>query len=289
MKTLPKMAGFSFSKGLNYHKKHSLPSSYGMVIMLAVSYKVKYLIFTELPLQKFIPSVIDRQSALYITGGMEQIIYVIMMIGMLKWLGLFRYAGITGVKFWRQGWLTWPVLPFCLLNAWSFLAGSYIMDLNNIVLYVSYLIYYISVGLFEEIVCRGAMLTIILRKYGINRKGVYLSVLITSLLFGSAHIINFIMGRFSLLSVLSQIIYATFFGTFFSACLLRSRSIWPIVLSHALFDLCGNLTDLPVNGTYGSLYQAGFSEAMVSVVLLLPLFLYGLFLLRKVKIAFQNE
>ncbi|WP_198283747.1 CPBP family intramembrane glutamic endopeptidase [Clostridium cellulovorans] len=84
---------------------------------------------------------------------------------------------------------------------------------------------YLSTGLFEEVLCRGVILTVMLRKWGNSKVGIYLSVITSSLIFGTAHIANFLSNRSLLLATVTQITFAFFIGVFFATCFLRNKTI----------------------------------------------------------------
>lgn len=110
--------------------------------------------------------------------------------------------------------------------------------------------------------------------------------------FGLFHFINLVMGRGSLLEVITQIVYTTFFGVFFAACFLRFGSIWPAIITHALFDMMATLDEIVVGNKFtGHVLNMNYSleNALTTILLTLPLFLYGLFILRKVRPKFQTK
>ncbi len=112
----------------------------------------------------------------------------------------------------------------------------------------------------------------------------YAAVLVSSALFGATHLLNFIQGRKPLLDTATQITFAIFFGVMFSACFLRNRTIWPVILLHAAVDWAGTLDEIAVGGGLHRTVQAmSPGNALASILITLPLFLYGLFILRKVQ------
>jgi membrane protease YdiL (CAAX protease family) len=124
----------------------------------------------------------------------------------------------------------------------------------------------------------------LLQKWGQTRQGITLSVLVSSALFGAVHLANFLAGRKPLLNTLTQITFAIFFGVIFAACLLRNRAIWPMILLHAAVDWAGTLREISVGGGLREVAPLLSPEsAAISILVTLPLFLYGLFILRKVE------
>jgi uncharacterized protein len=73
---------------------------------------------------------------------------------------------------------------------------------------------------------------------------------------------------------------------FFAGLVLRNRSIWPAVILHALFDFGGGLKEIVVGGTLQKMaVSISMQDAAVSILLTLPLFMFGLYILRKVQPA----
>ena len=126
-------------------------------------------------------------------------------------------------------------------------------------------------------------MTVMLKKWGNSRKGIYLTVIGSSVLFGLLHLINFIMGRYTLLAVVTQTGYALFFGVFFAACMLRNNSIWPVIFGHALFDFFGSLNAISVDGTFSRSRETDPQSALIVLLITLPRLIYALVILRRVK------
>ena len=240
--------------------------------------------FTELPLDKAISGLIDAQSAFYIAAGLEQFLFSAFLILFIKRLGLWGSAGFNYPRHWRSVWLIWPILLLTLINGSGLLDGSLILDTSQPAHIFLFSLFYLSVGLFEEILCRGAVLLLLLQKWGSSKKGIYLAVLASSSLFALGHLINWLQGRYSPISDITQIFFGLFFGVFFAACFLRCKTIWPAILTHALFDMAGALQEISVGGTFQAFHDITLQVALVSIAFTLPLFLYGLFILRKVQV-----
>ena len=247
------------------------------------------IVLTEIHLENYLKSYIDFQSASYLTGIFEQGLCSIILAALISGLGLLKSAGFTRPKEWKQLWLIWPVIVLSILNGWSLFTGTIVIDTSKPTLILLFMLLYLSTGFFEEFLFRGVVTTVMLQKWGGTRKGIYLAVIVSSGLFGVLHIINFFMNRFTLLANFTQTIYALFFGVFFAACLLRHNSIWPVVGAHAIFDICGNFNEIAFVGNFGQIHQTTWNEAFATVIITLPLFIYGLFILRKVKPSTQSK
>ena len=93
----------------------------------------------------------------------------------------------------------------------------------------------IVIGIREECFFRGAIQSIIAKKYIRSVKGVWLAALIASSIFGIVHLFNIFTG-FDPLVAFMQAISATSTGLFFAAVYLRSGSLLVPILVHALID-----------------------------------------------------
>jgi CAAX amino terminal protease family. len=177
--------------------------------------------------------------------------------------------------------LVWPLVLFIMLNASDLLSGGLKIDGSKPLLILFYILVYTSTGFFEEILCRGFILNLLLNQWGENKKGVYFSVIISSSLFALGHINVLLTGRMDLWSTIAQIFYAFFIGVCFAACYLRTQSIWPVIVLHALFDMSGELRELTVGGAAHPYITSTPISALIGISLLSVVFFYGLFILRK--------
>lgn len=129
-------------------------------------------------------------------------------------MGWWRRIGFNRPAHWREIHLLW--LPALLALVVPFLNGSSSMGLST----TAYLVLaYALVGLREEALYRGIILRV-LRPIGPAR-----SVLITSVLFGSAHLANLLV-RSNPVLVFAQVIGAFCFGVAMGALRLRTNTIW---------------------------------------------------------------
>ncbi|MDK2981705.1 MAG: protease family protein [Chloroflexota bacterium] len=249
-----------------------------IVILLAT-------LLTEIHLEHWLSNYMDAQNASYLVGIVEQGAVGLLVLVLLHKLGWLHAAGFTRPSQWKAVWLIWPILLYAALNGGtSPFDGTLTIDTGKPLLILLFVLLYLSVGFMEEVVFRSATLTILLNKWGKTRKQIYAVVLLSNLAFGALHLVNLVMGRRTLLSTGAQIVYGTFFGVFFAACYLRNRSVWPVILGHALFDLCGNFSDIAVGSqTFDQVMDLSWQNALITTLITLPLLIYGLVILRKVE------
>lgn len=259
-------------QGVKYILDRPLLFSIG-IIFVAIA-------LTFVPLAPLIKEICGEQLAAYIEGIIEQTAVSIVLIILLKKLGLLDEAGFKSKI--KDLWVVWPMVLFILLSASNFLAGSIKIDVTRPLVIALFVVLNLSTGLFEETLCRGVVLTTMLNKWGRTKGGCYLSVLLSSLLFGMAHFVHLILGDASLLAVVTQVIYATFIGVFFCGCVIRCKCIYPVMIFHGMINMASSLNEIAVNGGINKGYGTMPIEVAITLVaMVLPFMLYGLFIIRK--------
>lgn len=241
-------------------------------------------LLTEIPLSGVFAPGVGYPVAKFLEGIIEQVLVGLLLVGLIVILGLFKQAGFTSPRRWKAVWLVWPLLAIALVNVSSLFDGSMAIDTSHPGRIILYVCLVLSVGFFEETLGRGLILTVLMQKWGGTRKGIYAAVFVSSAIFGIAHIFNLIFGRITLLACVTQIIYGFFFGVIFAACFLRNNSIWPVLIMHAAVDFGGDmLREIAVGGASQlPATNTSLAQAASTLAITLLLFLYGVFILRKV-------
>ena len=127
------------------------------------------------------------------------------------------------------------------------------------------------VALSEEVMFRGILL------YGLmTRLHVLPAVLVSSAIFGAVHALNF-LATGEMATALWQALAAGLQGVGYAAVRLRTQSLLPMVVLHALYD-CG-LILLAVRAHPATEITA--NAPWLGILLVAPVCVYGLFLLRK--------
>lgn len=183
------------------------------------------------------------------------------------------------------------VVPFAL---YIFYAGATFLIVNvfqeapliPIIDVLCLILLYLFVGVFEEFLIRGLSLNILIEKFGNDKKGIWLSVIISSVLFGIIHFANLTTGA-SFQGVLIQVISTSFLGMYLAAIYLRSGSVWTTAILHGLYDLAVCIPDLFSTEEFiDSATQYGESISnynWLSVLFYFVFVLGAIFLLRKKK------
>ena len=144
-----------------------------------------------------------------------------------------------------------------------------------------------TTGIFEEILCRGFALKILLSKIGNTKKGIIKACFVSSLFFGLAHFYN-IISVGEILPVTFQVIYATAVGFYFAALYLRTKRLWILIIVHALINFSSMVFGAIVSPDI--LAQLDQTQEEVNIlgviigtaVIAVPFTIAGIILIRKV-------
>lgn len=158
---------------------------------------------------------------------------VLVPVLLLTWLGWWHEAGFNSPSSWRNLALLW--LPALLVLVVPLVRGLKPVAVATV---TTLSLGYLLVGFREESLYRGLMLRV-LQPIGPVR-----AVILAGVLFGAAHLGNFLI-RSNPALVMAQIVGATCFGIAMGALRLRTGTIWFLILIHALSDLFLQYTLLP--------------------------------------------
>lgn len=100
----------------------------------------------------------------------------------------------------------------------------------------SILVSMLGVGLAEEIIFRGVLFNAYKEYFGDTKSGIFKTLFVSSVLFGSIHLINLISYPNLVVSTTAQVIYATFYGFLMGIVYYRSNNIWAVIILHCLVD-----------------------------------------------------
>ena len=176
-----------------------------------------------------------------------------------------RGAGLRGPQPPASARLAWPPLLYALLMLVLAWAGGF--PPRSVVLVIACNTAIVAIS--EELMFRAILLQGFLDKYAI-----WPAVMTSSAIFGLVHAANgYATGDVG--AALWQSGAAFLQGVAYAAIRLRTRSIWPMVVVHCLWDF-SLMTATLAAAAEGEVSSMPYA-AMLAV---LPLFLYGLFLLR---------
>ncbi len=115
---------------------------------------------------------------------------------------------------------------------------------------VLFVVYCISVGVFEEVVFRGIIFPLFLLATKTKKNSVFLAVLYSSLLFGLVHIVNLFSGS-NAFAVIAQIGYTFLIGAMCAISLYVTGNLLVCILLHTVYDLGGMMITCSVASGYG--------------------------------------
>ena len=128
-------------------------------------------------------------------------------------------------------------------------------------------------GVYEEFLCRGWLFNEFLERFGHTKKQVLLSIILSSLIFGGIHFVNYFSTSQGLLVTLAQIIQASASGMFLASLYYRNKNIWSVIILHALYDFAiflGSST-LIKDCTTGTI-SSGMSSFLITNSVLIAIF-----------------
>ena len=201
---------------------------------------------------------------------------------------VFILLTISYYKFWPYiQWFSKSELRhfsvFLLPAAYIFLNMGDVYPRENDMLLLAAINTFISAS-FEELLCRAFALILLVRAFELKQsKRPYLyAILVSSLLFGLAHLANLISNPDTLGAVLGQVLYAFFIGVGFAACYIITRSLLPLIIIHGAINYMSFISESGLEPDAKT-----FEDTLGTVIVCLPLFLFGLWLLRKEPISSQ--
>ena len=119
--------------------------------------------------------------------------------------------------------------------------GEIISESNPIVFHlqspthiIAFVCFMILVGIAEEFICRGLIAEVLLKHFGTDRSGIIKAVVLSGILFGSAHFLNF--RNSGIQSAVVQVVLTGLFGMILAVAYYVSGNIWPVVFIHAYND-----------------------------------------------------
>ena len=209
--------------------------------------------------------------------GLGRLAIAALFVFLLNRFGWLHSAGFR----WADSPHRWavivlPTLYMCLAFPYAY-TRSLTIDLSNPAKVVATFLHAQTIGLVEETIFRGVIMYAFLRLWGDSQRGLARSILISSLLFGSLHLINLLTGA-PFADVLTQTIFSIILGFFLAAVVLYAKSIWPAVVVHGLIDAAAHLNVIGKPDLDTTL-----SDLLLLVAITLPVGVYGLYLLRRVE------
>ena len=134
--------------------------------------------------------------------------------------GLDRWPANIG-----RYWYFIPMLVLATGNLWGGFAVAY-PGLGQVCAVLSMLL----VGYVEEVIIRGFLFKMMLRKNGVKP-----AVIVSAVTFGIGHLVNLLAGQATVESIL-QVFFAIAWGFIFTMVFFKCGSLWPCIVIHGLVD-----------------------------------------------------
>ena len=169
-----------------------------------------------------ISSIIGIKSVLTASISLAFCVFLLIFIMRGDFAGKFGLRGFEGSVVRYLFFI--PLLALASCNLWN--GAELSMSTTETALFV---VKMLCVGFIEEILFRGFLFNALTKD---NKK---LAVLISSLTFGAGHLVNLFNGV-DFLSTVLQICYAAAIGFLFTIIFMRSKSLWPCIITHAAIN-----------------------------------------------------
>ena len=150
------------------------------------------------------------------------------------WFGLQSKGILTGLR--KYGL---PAVIATILVTIAFCIGLTPFDNKPTIwrVVVEGVVYYIGVGIMEELYLRGLLQNIIEQWLGGRKNATLYAIFIASVLFGLGHIFG-ALGQ-PIVTVIAKTVWATALGVYFGAVYVMSKNLWVPIILHLIVNLCG--------------------------------------------------
>jgi len=206
-----------------------------------------------------------------------RLISIAILMVMLLRLGWLRSAGFTSLGSWRIWLICFLLLVYAVSGYAYTLNGNLDFNLSGGVLTIPVVLFILTQSIMEEVVFRGLVLGGFIRAWGGGNRGILKSVLVSSLIFCSIHLLDFLDGR-PFLAVLLQSWEAFFLGVILAVFVIRGKSIYPAFIFHGILNIGAYLSF-----SYKGLEPSPAAWLSLSLIMLLPA-IFGIYLLRNVSV-----
>lgn len=185
----------------------------------------------------------------------------VIILAFVKKNGFMEYYGLCKGEYDAKKWLYFiPLIAVSSVNFWLGLQMN--MSVLESVFYVASMIF---VGFLEEVIFRGFLFK------AMSKDNMKSAIIVSSLTFGMGHIVNLLNGS-PFLPTMLQLIYAAAIGFMFVMIFVKSGSIIPCIISHAVVNSTSTFaTD-----------KSNTAGIIICVIITVLSFGYGLYLMKKI-------
>lgn len=172
-----------------------------------------------------------------------------------------------------------PAIIGTIIVTISFVVGLVPFDNKPTIwrIIVECFVYYIGVGIFEEIYLRGLLQNIIEKWFEKRKNGTIYAIFIASVLFGLGHIFGAI-GQ-PIITVICKTIWATALGVYLGSVYVLTRNLWIPIILHFIINLF-----ISIPFCFSTSIQYPTIALVTCVITYLLLAIYGIRKVQKSKI-----
>jgi len=178
--------------------------------------------------------------------------------------------------------------PIFIITLVLFLGALSELDISEMNFYnlISLFLYTFAIGFFEEVFYRGIILKELTNNYNNTRKQVIISIVISAIVFGCAHITNLFVGQ-DLLTTISQVIQTFGIGIMLGSIYYMTDNIWSVIFLHGFYDFAAMLSD--VNLIKDCTYASNVPVSVAIQSLVISIILSTIYILWSIKILKKTE
>jgi len=241
---------------------------------------IVFLGILKFPLEAIIEGFgVTLKRAEHLSRIIKNVVIVSLAILVIKKLKSATLSGLSTQLKWNYKYLALIPMYLVMLGVLSLigidLTGTSAIDIT--LLFIAML----SVGFSEEFIFRGLLQSVFLKHFINHKNGIIWSIFLPALLFGLLHLLNLKLDNIA--ASISQVIYAFFIGAAFGAILLKTNKLIPLAIIHGLIDFVFSINTLvDQDAMAGELEVQDVMSAIGSILVVLPLFIAGLLIMRKI-------
>ena len=158
-----------------------------------------------------------------------------------------------------------------LIELYAF-TGDFLPVLPSSTYTMTQVVYFFPSVLVEESMYRALLLLAMILAWGDTKQGIVKAALYSSFFFGMLHLFNILVRPAGV--VLFQAVIVSLPGLLYAAIVLKSRTLWPVILLHWLTNAFVNVKISQIDN-----YQETTGMWILWAVLLIPLIIYSAILL----------
>lgn len=179
----------------------------------------------------------NMEGYCWANASAQLLLSLMVMLTMGK-IGIFDKREYAGAPIGKGMYVGLVGVVYALCSFFLNVAGNFAyIRIPALTYFLSTIFGAFTTGLFEEVLVRGFAYNNFRRHWGNSLESVKKSIICSSVLFGAVHVINLKgFDLASVLTVLSQIIYASVIGIYFALVYTKSKSMWTVVIIHAMID-----------------------------------------------------